>query len=354
MDNYSFKYRFITWLRRLNEFWKSKNAKKKYKKIRQQSVKTLNRVDKSIVPCKTNEIRLFAILRNESLRLPHFLEYYKQLGVDRFFFVDNNSDDDSAKIILKEDNCHLYKTTETYTNHWYWMEYLLDTYGKEYWCMVVDIDELFCYPNSNSIKLSQLIKYFEIKSISSISSLLLDLYSNNYVSNIKFKSADNPLNILKYFDKDYYLTKFSFWDWKNMKPIHIEAYSGGMRERVFGKMNPSDILTKISLFKYRNSVYLSQGMHSITNTKNADIEGVVLHTKFLNDFIFEVIEESVREQHYDNGVRYKHFNETLKRNSNLNLYCNDSIELKNTNDLIELGLMKTSESFELYCKNILN
>jgi hypothetical protein len=349
MGNFSFKYRFKSFIRKGIEFLKSKWKKKQYEKRKVTSIKTLHRIDKIIVPFNTREIRLFAILRNESLRLPHFLDYYKQLGVDRFFFVDNNSDDDSAKIILKQYNCHLYKTTETYANHWFWMEYLLDTYGKDHWCMVVDIDELFCYPNSNKLKLPQLIKYFEIKNITSIASLLLDLYSNKSVLDINFNSGDNPLNILKYFDRNFNLRRFTFWDWKNMKPIYVEAYSGGMRERVFGKMNPTDILTKISLFKYCRNVYLSQGMHSISNTKTADINGVVLHTKFLNDFIFEVIEEVKREQHYDNGIRYKHFTKTIKQNNNLTFFYNESVELKDINDLAKIGLMNTSASFELFC-----
>ncbi len=37
-----------------------------------------------------NEIRLFAIVRNEALWMPYFLDYYFQRGVDRMFILDND------------------------------------------------------------------------------------------------------------------------------------------------------------------------------------------------------------------------------------------------------------------------
>ena len=68
MINYGFKYRWITWLRALREFFKSKNVKFLYNRARKQSVKTLKKIDIFPIPNNLNEIRLFAIMRNESLR----------------------------------------------------------------------------------------------------------------------------------------------------------------------------------------------------------------------------------------------------------------------------------------------
>ena len=43
------------------------------------------RIDKNHIPNNKNEIRLFVIARNESLRLPYFLKYYFEKGVAGFF-----------------------------------------------------------------------------------------------------------------------------------------------------------------------------------------------------------------------------------------------------------------------------
>ena len=43
-------------------------------------------------------ILCFVTLRNEAVRLPYFLDYYRALGVDHFLVVDNDSDDGSRAL----------------------------------------------------------------------------------------------------------------------------------------------------------------------------------------------------------------------------------------------------------------
>lgn len=241
MINYGFKYRWITWLRALEEFFKSKNVKFLYNRARKKSVKTLKKIDIFPIPNNLSEIRLFAIMRNESLRLPHFLAYYKQLGVNRFFFIDNNSDDNSAKILLEQKNTHLFHTSETYVNHWYWMEHLLETYGKNHWCIVVDIDELFYYPNIDLVSIPKLIEFLEKNQFKAIRTFLLDMYSKEIINKIKYDIGSSPLEVISYFDTEYEQVHFSFPDRKQAKYFSDIVFIGGVRERVFGKIFPPHI-----------------------------------------------------------------------------------------------------------------
>lgn len=326
--------------------WFSEFFIKSQKKVISDQV--LSNVSGEIIEIGKGEILLIAILRNESLRLPYFLEYYKSLGVDKFFFVDNNSSDMSREIILKEPKAHLFFTDESYINHWYWMEYLLEMYGQEHWCLVVDIDELFAYPNFETTKLSSLINFLENSNYEAIRCFLLDVYSNNEI----VENWKSPLEILNYFDKDYHETDFTFQNKKTHLPYIFKIFEGGMRERIFGKTNPPHILSKVPFFKYTSKSYLSQGMHAIDNNVLADIQGVVFHTKFLSDFIDEVKEESVRGQHYGNAFYYKHYLQTIQKNEPITYYYEDSIKYQDSKQLIELDLMKTSEQFESFCKKL--
>ena len=43
------------------------------------------------------DILAFVTLRNERVRLPYFLEYYRRIGVGHFLIVDNGSDDGSRR-----------------------------------------------------------------------------------------------------------------------------------------------------------------------------------------------------------------------------------------------------------------
>ncbi|WP_169578060.1 glycosyltransferase family 2 protein [Rudanella lutea] len=297
-----------------------------------------------------NEIRLFAIMRNESLRLPHFFEYYKSLGVDRFFLIDNSSTDDSVQIALQCQAVHVFRTTDSYVNHWYWMEHLLEKYGKGYWCVVVDIDELLYFPQAEKLSIPKFCQFLEETGSTAFRALLLDMYADKPVNSSNYTPGQNPLTVVSNFDKEYEKIQFSFFDRLRWQFFESIIFTGGMRDRVFGKSTPPSILSKIPLFKYLPDTYLVQGMHAINGAQISDLQGVVIHTKFIHDFIEEVREECVREQHYGNAFYYKHFNQRITQNPSLNLSFSGSVRFQDSAQLVELGLMKTSEQFEEFVR----
>lgn len=347
----NFKYQFKTQIRKISKYFALRREIAMYKKQYLNSVSYLKRIENSVIPFDTNEIRLFAIFRNESLRLPHFIEYYKQLGVDRFFFIDNNSTDTSQEIILKENNTHIFSTSETYVNHWYWMEHLLETYGKNHWCIVVDIDELFSFPHAENLKIRDLIRFLETNKATAIRTFLLDMYSPHQIDSTNYNGG-NPLNYIPYFDKEYKHSFFRFLDRATFNDFTSVIFTGGMRERVFGEINPPHILSKIPLFKNINGSYLVQGMHAINGAKISDIQGVVFHTKFLSDFIGEVKEEVKRGEHYGGAFYYKHFENEIRNNPEIGFYYEGSIKYLDSQQLVNLGLMKTTEKFEFFCSDL--
>jgi hypothetical protein len=304
------------------------------------------------IPCVAGEIRLFAIMRNESLRLAHFLHYYKSLGVDRFFLLDNDSSDDSASIGIDTPDVHVFKTLDDYRNHWIWMEYMLEKFGNGHWCLVVDIDELFYYPAAESLSIKDLCKYMEGINETSIKALLLDMYSTEAIPDIKYENGGNPLDIVSCFDKDYQNLKFPFYNRKKLEYYYFDTFTGGMRDRVFGKSTPPTILSKVPLFKNVKGTYLSQGMHAISGSRLSSLQAVVFHTKFLSDFISEVKEECIREQHYGGAFYYKIFKKKIDENPELNFHFEGSVKFKDSQQLIDLGMMKTTDAFEKYIEKI--
>lgn len=347
------KYNLLTWYNQLQINWKINRDKAHYRASKKKSGSTIKRIDEQNVSKEPNEIRLFAIMRNESLRLSHFLEYYKVLGVDRFFLIDNHSTDNSVQLALEKDNVHVFETKENYQNHWYWMEHLLDTYGKGHWCVVVDIDELFSYPYSEHLSLRELRTFLESRNETAIRTFLLDMYSDQSVASASCRRGGNPLEVLNYFDIDYRKIPFSFPDRPKGKPYTFEIITGGMRDRVFGKSNPPSILSKVPFFKNTQGTYLSQGMHAINGAALSKVQGVVFHTKFLSDFITEVEEDCQREQHYGNAFYYKIFHQKLKETPDIQFYHEGSVKLESSQQLVELGLMKTTPEFEAFAQSVL-
>jgi hypothetical protein len=63
-----------------------------------------------------DEIRAFLLVRNELVRLPWLLAYYRALGVDRFLVLDNASDDGTAQWLLEQGpDVHVFHTAASFT-----------------------------------------------------------------------------------------------------------------------------------------------------------------------------------------------------------------------------------------------
>ncbi|MGA0560037.1 glycosyltransferase family 2 protein [Larkinella sp. VNQ87] len=344
------KYNLITLRNWALLNWKRHRINSQYQSLKNRSNSTICRLDQSTIPNKKNEIRLFAIMRNESLRLPYFINYYKNLQVDRFFLLDNASTDQSVELALAEKNVHVFSTGDAYRNHWYWMEHLLETYGKNHWCVVVDIDELLSFPNAENLSIRDMCQFLEQTESTALRALLLDLYSDQAIRDISYQPGQNPLEVVPYFDTSHYEVTFPYFDRKNWKTFDSTHYTGGMRERIFGKSTPITSLNKFPLFQNSSGTYLGQGMHAINGAWVSDLQGVVFHTKFLQDFIQEAEEESIREQHFNKASYYKDFNRKLTQTPDLCLANQDSVRFQDSAQLVELGLMKTNPQFEKFAR----
>ncbi len=71
-------------------------------------------IDRPVAPL--GQIRAFATCRDERLRLPAFLKHYRDLGIDRFFIVDNDSNDGTADYLVDQPDVHLFRTANGTAN----------------------------------------------------------------------------------------------------------------------------------------------------------------------------------------------------------------------------------------------
>src|SRR5450432_4038045 len=127
----------------------------------------------------SKEIRLFSKCRNESLRLPAFLRFYRKLGVQRFFFADNASTDGTAQLLAKEPDVHVFRTDGSFraaSGGTDWLNALLAQFGVGHWCVTVDVDELLYYPGSENVGLRALTDYLDAHEYQAMGCLLLDMY----------------------------------------------------------------------------------------------------------------------------------------------------------------------------------
>ncbi|WP_204112676.1 glycosyltransferase family 2 protein [Shimia biformata] len=293
---------------------------------------------------RSSDLLCFSTLRNEHVRLPFFLDYYREKGINHFLIVDNDSDDGGAEYLAEQPDVSLWHTRKSYKRARFgvdWLNWLQFRYGHNHWCLVVDPDEFLIYPFCDTRPIRALTDWLDASSIKSFSAMLLDMYPKGRLDEQPYQPGQNPLEIASWFDSGNYTVE------KNKKFGNLWI-QGGPRARVFFPDRPekAPALNKIPLVKWnRRYAYVSsthmllpRGLNQVYDEWGGEkASGLLLHTKFLDTFSVKAQEELQRGQHYAASVEYKAYAQTMRDDPEL--WCKWSEKYINWRQLEILGLM---------------
>ncbi|WP_373354921.1 glycosyltransferase family 2 protein [Pseudoroseicyclus sp. CXY001] len=301
----------------------------------------------SAVTDRTGEIRrsdllVFSTFRNENLRLPHFLDYYRQMGVGHFLMVDNGSTDGGREFLAEQPDVSLWTTKASYKRARFgadWLNWLAMRHAPGHWALTVDPDELFVFPFCDTRPLRALTDWLDASSIKSFSAMLLDMYPKGAA---EYRRGEDPLEVACWFDSGNYMIQ------RNPKLGNLWI-QGGPRARTFFAESPAHApaLNKIPLVKWdRACVYDSSTHCLLPRGLNATYDewggekasGLLLHTKFLGTFAEKAAEELTRGQHYAASREYRAYAGGGTQ-SEPDLWCQWSEKYINWRQLEILGLM---------------
>jgi len=294
-----------------------------------------------IRPC---DVLCFVTLRNERIRLPYFLQYYRERGVAHFVFVDNDSTDGTREYLAAQKDCSVWTTPASYKRSRFgmdWLNALLRQYGSGHWCVVVDPDEFLLYPFCDTRPIPALTDWLESSSIKSFGAMLLDMYPKGPITAQPYAEGQNPFDIACWFDSGNYMIDRN-WEFGNL------WIQGGPRARLFFPDKPerAPALNKIPLVKWEKHyafassthMLLPRGLNLVFDEWGGEkASGVLLHAKFLDTFTHKAREELERKQHYANSHEYKAYAAGLQQDPNL--WCKWSERFINWRQLEILGLM---------------
>ncbi len=293
---------------------------------------------------RPDDILLFCTQRNEKIRLPYFLRYYRDLGVNHFFFVDNDSTDGSLDYLAKQPDVSVWHTRASYRRARFgvdWLNWLQRKFAHGHWTLTVDPDEFLIYPFCDTRPLRALTDWLDASSIKSFPAMLLDMYPKGRIDEQPYEAGQNPIEIACWFDSGNYTIKRN----KRFGNLWIQ---GGPRSRVFFPDRPekAPALNKIPLVKWNRAytyvssthMLLPRGLNLVYDEWGGEkASGILLHAKFLDTFTAKAAEELNRRQHYAASVEYRAYAEKLKDNPDL--WCKWSEKYINWRQLEILGLM---------------
>lgn len=222
----------------------------------------LRRVDCRAIAGPPGEIRAFLCVRDEIDRLPWLLEHHRGLGVHRFLVIDNGSRDGTAEFVLAQPDAHLFAASGSYEqarNGIDWIEALLHVYGQRRWCLVLDADEQFIYPDCETVTLARFCRALSESGRDCLPTQFIDLYADAPILQTHLAPDVPPLVACPYFDASGYVEL----------PVHASGFPrvyGGPRARLFWP--EIDLASRVTA----SDAYLTRAFKEAEYlTRNADV-----------------------------------------------------------------------------------
>jgi len=251
-------------------------------------------------------LHVVAVVRNEMIMLPHFLTYYRQLGVNSFIFVDNLSNDGTREYLLKQHDVVLFSADTEYKYSHYgvaWQQAVLANFCIGKWVLLVDADEMLVYPDCERIKLPEFVKNLENDGATGIRTDMIDMYPFGDLDEADF-NHHSPFEVAAWFDME----PLKKWRLGSGYFSNSTYFTSALRHRLSPDSEPNAFTSqKFALFRYVPWLRFSEGLHSQSGIKLSQSVAWLAHFKYHSEFKKKVQAEIVRGQHFDNAKEYRRY-----------------------------------------------
>ena len=289
---------------------------------------------------------VFSTVRNEMLRLPYFLQYYREMGASTFVIADNDSGDGTAEYLSGQPDVLLFRARGAYSESRCgvdWLNGLLSRFGRNRWCLTVDADELLVFPYCERSGLPKLTRYLEVNGANALPAFLLDMYPRDPIREVRYEAGTPFTSVCPFFDPTGYL------EYETVGPGRRLPSRGGPRYRLFWeghtREKPPPFLVKYPLVLWSERQRFEASTHVLTDVRAADITGALLHFKFLDDFAARAEEEAARQEHFNGASQYEAYREVVSSHPEVCAFNAESACYRSSLQLLDMGLIHSSEAF---------
>ena len=297
-----------------------------------------------------HDVLLFSVIRNEGARIPYFLDYYRRIGVDHFFFIDNGSTDGFAATVAGCRDVSVWYTEASYRKAncgLHWSNALMRRHADQHWILLVDPDEFLVFPYDDRRNLKELTNFLDSEGRRSFFCILVDMYGAGSVNDAYCSVGESPLEVCPYFDAAGYTQKHN--------PVYQNIWvQGGVRQRIFFRDAPESApaLNKTPLVKWRWAYSYISSTHIVLpthlNKPHAEAHlsptGALLHFKLMSSLREKAEEEMVRGEHFGGSVEYRSYLQSIEQEDQSLMFTN-SVRYEDWRQLEALGLLNRGQWF---------
>lgn len=153
-------------------------------------------------PCVEENPIVVLCIKNDLKRIQMLVDHYRSLGVEKFAFMDNGSDDGTFEWLMDQSDIDLFRCYEPYRTAVKegWINRIVSHYGFDRWYIVTDSDELLVFQGMEEHSLSDLVKAVIQKGYKRIEGLTLDVYTEGGL----FGKSEDIRKDYKWIDTDSY------------------------------------------------------------------------------------------------------------------------------------------------------
>jgi hypothetical protein len=296
----------------------------------------LHVVRREAMPLAPDEVLLICVLRNASKYIPSFLAHYRSMGLRRFAFVDDQSDDETRTLLLQEDGVDIFESNVRYgaaARGLIWRDMLVDLYGRNRWYVSVDVDEYLVFPDFENRPLIAFIADLRKHSLRRSLAVMLDIYPETPLG---AAPTHNPLESFP----TVVCPLYDMSGYSIAKHYKCTTVRGGPRARLFDSHLR---LTKFPvIYMDRPSLFTGVGAHSPLPLRrnHSAVHAVLLHYKFTTEALAEFHRLLAYDQHPRRSEHYRKITQNDGFNEALTLRYAYSARFEGSRQLVDSGFMQ--------------
>ncbi|MEZ5586124.1 MAG: glycosyltransferase family 2 protein [Sedimenticolaceae bacterium] len=286
------------------------------------------------------------VCHNEMEKIEAFFAFYRGVGVEDFWFIDNGSTDGTLEYLLSQPDTSVFQTFSSYgedNKGLKWSRRLSDEYLDGRWVLTVDVDEAFVWPGYPGISLKEYLAYCDKFGLEGTMSVMVDFFPEAGAWG-SFRGCSDFLSVAP----AYCTAPFKIATARHFPFFQIK---GGVRAVMIGDIKTSPVLQKMPLMKWRRGMYYLKSTHYYSHLRQlGDMLSVLAHFKFSGESRDKFALEIERGQRWNKGAQYKRYLKGVESELENEASSTEVDRLENFADLHGKGWLRLTPRYARFLK----